>query len=227
MNEKITAVMVTGKTEERYELMELSIKSFLKQTYDNKELLIVNDGIKEIDISETNIHELYIEEDGLNLGQLRNIAKHSIKDGYTMLWADDDWHHPKLMEYQYQALDNYDFCLLNNQIRYSFQDELAWIHNSKGSGIPGTFLEKNNDHFFPKVERGEDSSYINRLKRTRKFICLDNSPHFFIRFFHGFNSWGRDHFDLDSKHELQKLPKDMWHNVNKIISKYKKKVSWL
>lgn len=189
--ETIYAIMVTGKDLFHKELAERSIESFLNQTYENKKLIIVNDGPYTFE----NYHESITEvrpNKKLCLGKLRNLGLDSIpKNAVWVQWDDDDWHHSKLIEEQYKKMKKTSSfaVLLKQQIVYTFNRNSAWTYQC-GLGIAGTIMSKNNKRYrYRPVRRSEDSILLDQIKRNEKVHIWNNPNYYYLRFFHGHNTW--------------------------------------
>lgn len=140
----VSALMVTGKPG-RQHLVKAAIRSFLAQTYENKELIIVNDGPEPLTLDDdefrTNaqIKEIFLPG-GRNLGDLRNVAVDNAAGDWCIQWDDDDWYGPDRMTVQMADYEYDQPTLLNWQIRYSFVNDSAYAIRWTGKipGIPGT-----------------------------------------------------------------------------------------
>ena len=120
--ETIYGVMITGKNPNRFPMAKLSIESFFKQTYDNKHLLIIDDGYFDFNFSNEAVTHLKVSN-GLTLGELRNIALDYLPvNSIWIQWDDDDWHHRNVVSEQYKVLSKAKVpcCFMKRQIRYSF-----------------------------------------------------------------------------------------------------------
>jgi glycosyltransferase involved in cell wall biosynthesis len=197
--------MVTGKSLDRIPLARNSILSFLAQTYENRYLVIVNDGDFWFDLAgleEGRIIQLHPEK-RMSLGLLRNVALDSIpKDAIWVLWDDDDWHHPELLSRQTRILTGLEVhtCLLRHQVKYRFSTGTAFADSYNG-GFGGTIMSRNTGLRFPDVRRAEDSAYCKVVKQDLSWFAWDNPAHLFIRFYHEKNTWDEDHFRFEGRGE--------------------------
>lgn len=201
-NEMIYALMITGKDKYHERLAMSSIRSFLKQTYPYKKLIIVNDGTYSFrHLNDPRIIEIQIKK-GKTLGELRNTSLDQVpKEGIWIQWDDDDWHHPNCIEEQYSVLKKKkaDAVMLKNQVRYSMQKNSAWKETVK-CGIAGTIMARKIEGLkYPKKKKGEDSDFGNVYLTKHKLIVWNNPALYYLRFIHGHNTWGPEHFILNSK----------------------------
>lgn len=206
MEPTVTAVMITGKHVSRTDLARAAIRSFDKQIYKNKDLLIINDGDEPL-FSNTmplNVREVQVPK-GMTLGELRNVGLTEATGDLVMQWDDDDWSHPIRMGYQVKAWESNpsNAILLRWQVRYSFVTDSAkywgWTTNHPTvPGIPGTILHANTpDLSYRSEKRAEDDHFIED-HFSGHVTVLENSPareqaHYYVRFYHGGNTWDERH----------------------------------
>jgi glycosyltransferase involved in cell wall biosynthesis len=199
--ETVYALMITGKDDYHHNLALSSIKCFLNQTYPNKKLIIVNDGKYSYKSACDNIQEIKVKK-GKVLGELRNISLNAVPKGSVWIqWDDDDWHHPNLMERQYDALieNNALAVALQKQIYYSNKINSAWIR-SVSKGIMGTVMCRNTTNLrYPAKEKAEDASFYYGLKKLGRVFVLNNPADYYIRLIHGHNTWSPGFFGLHKR----------------------------
>ncbi len=199
-SETITAIMITGKTPFHLPFARLSIASFLEQTYPHKCLLIVNDGETLLGPFESHsIVEIKLDRK-YNLGQLRNIGLDCIAENALWIqWDDDDWHHPQIIEEQYEFLisQNADLCCLKKQVQYAFAINGAWEtrHTLFGTAMG----RKKRDLKYPEIALSEDAIYFDAYAKKYRIAQWNNPPHYYLRLIHGHNSWDDRHFHLEKK----------------------------
>jgi glycosyltransferase involved in cell wall biosynthesis len=113
--EKVSCITVTR---DRVPLLKKCIKHFKEQTYQNKELIIVyyntDDETKQFlldnqeDLNNHNVFfYMFVEDEGLYLGAIRNIATSKATGEWLCIWDDDDWYANDRIESQL------NFCLDN------------------------------------------------------------------------------------------------------------------
>ena len=199
--EMIYAIMITGKDAYHEPLAQNAVCSFLEQTYPHKHLIIINDGDYTLNYEYEEITEIKLERKH-TLGTLRNIGLAELpEESVWIQWDDDDWHHPKLMEEQYQYFlqQKAEMCLLRNQIQYAFIKNSSWVL-SLAHGIAGTMMcRKKKDIHYQPVSKGEDTQFYCAYKNSFKVVIWDNLDFYYIRFIHGKNSWDNSHFNLNTK----------------------------
>src|SRR5262245_50450534 len=95
---KVSCVMVTAN---RKALCRRAVRCFERQSYPNRELVVVDDGeqdLSEVLYSLSDRHVIYrrISPSADNvLGRLRNLALETATGTVIAQWDDDDWYHPE------------------------------------------------------------------------------------------------------------------------------------
>ncbi len=201
MSDLVTAVMVTGKHAERRWLAEAAVTAFQAQTWPNKELLIVDDSgtvwpampnVRQADVSSLT--------GPATLGALRNIGLDQAAGDWLIQWDDDDWYHPRRIEYMMAGAQADHAVLLTHQIRYSFVNDSAFFlhYPLSYAGIPGSVLHPRTTGRYQLIGKHEDSRFLNNNFGTRR-VLLDNAqpatdgPNIYLRFHHGSNTWDMHH----------------------------------
>ena len=113
------------------EFEEQAYKCFLRQTYAQKELVIVKSVIPlhGEEISSPFVLYEYVPA-GLAIGELRNIAIRRSRGSVIAHWDDDDWSHPNRLEFQVNELKNHEACGASQAYYHDIQKEKAWIFDS-------------------------------------------------------------------------------------------------
>lgn len=198
----VSAVMITGKSADRQKLAVTAIESFLQQTYENKELIIVNDSLgseHEYKVVSSAIDNKLLKEYRLpkqtSLGALRNFALKKAQGEWLIQFDDDDWSHPERIAWQMQRVEDAKACVLLSQVRCNLARNSALAYVWPKDGIAGTILHKAGNYKYPDKALAEDSDFL--LGNFPGYKKLDNKsfPHLYLRFFHGakINSWGERH----------------------------------
>ncbi len=221
MCETVYGLMITGKDAYHEKLARRSIDSFLAQTYREKHLIIVNDGPYSFhDIKSDDITEIRVEK-GNTLGELRNISLDAVPEGCVWVqWDDDDWHHPEVVQAQYDRLleTKATAVLLHSQVQYSQKKHAAWM-NAARHGIMGTILSRKvNDVRYPSLKKSEDAHFIHEMRQKYKVAVLWNPPEYYLRFVHGYNTWDEGHFKLKTRlRNTFRIPKEAKQYLKEIL----------
>jgi glycosyltransferase involved in cell wall biosynthesis len=215
---KVSCLMVTAN---RKRFFKRSLLSYRRQTYKNKELIILDDGKEDLtplltDFPEGEITYLRIEKKKENvLGHLRNLTLEKASGDYITQWDDDDWYHPDRIMTQLNVLQQgYDVCTISNTLMHI--DESPYFHKPYISyfrrGTPGSIMHRRDgDIRYPALRRSEDDVYL-RQWATRRYTKLPKSyAHLFIRCFHGANTWDMKHFLEQMRNTMPDLAAYYWY----------------
>lgn len=191
----VTAVMVTADPA-RETMARVAIQDFIKQSYKNAELLIVNDSHSyEFKVGHPRVREIDTAletrpEDGWGLGFLRNYGDHHAKGDWIITWDDDDHHHPHRIMYQMAHRREGCVVLLRNQVRIDIANRQA-ICVECYDGASGTRLYPKGIGTYPDVTHYEDGPFLKMF--DKKIIVVDNNddhwpgPCMYVRFYTGLN----------------------------------------
>lgn len=209
----ITCVMPT--TAKRLWCITRSIHCFLKQSYADRDLLIVSDGDGEAAIAGAIYKALGLKYGAAchrvrhvhlsgerSLGTKYNEAIALASGPYVALWADDDWHSPVRLEVVMRAMQAARKPIggTNTMLAYRLEDRQAfmyWNPPLKPYLIGGTivFHKKRWEACggFPDWRRGSDSEFAKRMLfpvqdgAWREWAVV-NDPRIYVAFVHGDNT---------------------------------------
>ncbi len=184
----VLCAMVTGHSVERIPMAIERINMFLKQTYENCSLLIINDGPL-LNVWHDRVYEIKLPKIH-DLGTLRNIILDLSHDSWICQWDDDDVYPIDKVERQvYELIDSgKDACVYRNQIIYSIPSNCARYYTSYDwYGIEGTILHRPTVYRYPISSKGEDTVFIEKFKNNLHVI--NNLPEENIKLYHGANVW--------------------------------------
>ena len=203
----ISCLMVTRG---RRVLLEAAIGCFARQTYPNRELVIVCDSpaLPQDDPLERaihatgcpNVHLIRVDaagrQGGATLGELRNIAVDHAAGRYVCQWDDDDLYDPCRLEMQQRVLAaaGAQACLLGRwMIWWPAEDRLAVSSERDWEG--SLLCEKAVMPRYPALRRGEDTPVVEQLRRSARVVRMD-LPRLYTYVVHGGNTFGTPHFDV-------------------------------
>ena len=203
----ISCLMVTRG---RRALLEFAIDGFARQTYPNRELVIVCDSpaLPQDDPLERairaahcpNIRLIRVDgagrQGGATLGELRNIAVDHAAGRYVCQWDDDDLYDPCRLEMQQRVLAaaGAQACLLGRwMIWWPAEDRLAVSCERDWEG--SLLCEKAAMPRYPALRRGEDTPVVEQLRRTARVVRMD-LPRLYTYVVHGANTFGASHFEV-------------------------------
>src|ERR1044071_5568655 len=89
-------------TADRREFVGRAVGYFLRQDYEPKELIVVDDGEDAVgDLMPRDARVRYVRAEGkLTVGAKRNLACEQARGEVIAHWDDDDWHAPRRLSYQ-------------------------------------------------------------------------------------------------------------------------------
>lgn len=212
---KISCLMVTLG---RPAMVHRSTACYLKQTYPNRELVILSQGGPEPNeeirsyvssLGRSDIHFITAPA-ALTLGAMRNLSIELSTGSYICQWDDDDFHHPLRLSTQYGNLlqDGVVAALYMEHLKFfETTGEIYWIDWSVEVGedrryLPGTVM-------FPKIvfhkfknllypESGRQSNREEDWSALQKFCSLGRiapirAGYQYIYSFHGDNTYWLEH----------------------------------
>ncbi|WP_158797408.1 glycosyltransferase family A protein [Pedobacter sp. L105] len=164
----VSCIMPTAN---RQKYISFAIDYFLKQSYPNAELVIIDDGIKSVASlipDHPKIRYFYSDPIG-TIGIKRNHACEKSSGEIIMHWDDDDWYAPEWISRQVDALitSNADITGLNRVIFYSPTIEARWVYEDLDIEKPwlcgATMAYKKSfwqDNQFIDLQVGEDYDFV-------------------------------------------------------------------
>jgi glycosyltransferase involved in cell wall biosynthesis len=119
-------------TSRRRRFVPRAIRYFLAQSYDHKELLIIDDGPESIaDLVPDDPQVRYLRLDGRRtLGAKRNLCVEAARGDLIMHWDDDDWFSSRRVSYQVAELLKADaeICGLRQMIFYELATGRVFLY---------------------------------------------------------------------------------------------------
>lgn len=206
-SDKSPKVSCLMPTRNRKDFVRQSICYFNKQSYPNKELIIVDDGddgdetIRDIIQDVPNISYIFLSKQQ-SIGTKRNIACEIAKGDLMMCWDDDDWYGKHRISHQVMPFirNSADATGLSQCVLLSMERQCFWNINPGFQrqlflqGIIGGSLMFKKKHWqegvrFPDASIAEDA-HIQRelIQRGANIVKLPNNKDFiYVR--HTTNTW--------------------------------------
>ncbi len=194
----VSCLMVT---QNRFEQAKIAVGCFRRQTWPQRELLIV-------DTTETDELPQWVE--GLNdprirvifmpgctdkLGKLRNLSIQSAAGNYLCQWDDDDLSHPARLEVQIAGM-----IAANAEASFLVR-EMVWFPFSARLCVTGKRAHENTMlckklgmPSYPDLEKGEDVPVADQIRRTKRVVYFD-LPELYIYTAHRMNTWHEYHME--------------------------------
>ncbi len=197
MTELVSCLTVTR---DRVDLLRRAVTCFERQSYPDRQLIVVNDaddGTREYLASLGDDRICYVrpERDGLRLGELRNVALAHARGRYVAQWDDDDWHHPDRLAAQLAAIEEAqaDVCLLQRWT-LAWPDRNLFLRSKRRPWEGAMVARKAALPPYEALSHGEDSVVLEECRKRRGAICLLDRPDLYIYVVHGRNCYSAEHF---------------------------------
>ncbi|MBI3326603.1 MAG: glycosyltransferase [Nitrospinae bacterium] len=173
-----------------------AIAYFLRQDYEPKELIVVDDGadsVADLMPRDPRIHYLR-QHSRATVGAKRNLACEQSRGEIIAHWDDDDWHAPHRLWYQVEALlrSGADLCGINTLLFYDLHTgrawQYTWLPNQRlwlsGSTLCYTraFWAR---HRFANLNVGEDARFVWSARSEQMVVLPDATFH--VGLIHGHN----------------------------------------
>lgn len=183
-------------TYNRREFIPNAIRYFLRQDYENKELIIIDDGTDTIAdlVPESPMIRYYRLDQKITLGAKLNLAAAYANGDIIANWDDDDWYAMRRLKYQVTALQQAqtDVCGINHLLYYDLQKQHAFQYiypaNQRvwllGSSLCYT-RETWNQHRFAEIDIGMDGLFVWSMPADRVTVLPD--PTFSVHMIHNSN----------------------------------------
>ena len=194
----VSCLMVTRG---RPELARRAVACFRRQTWDERELVIVDDGPDDTladwvrGLDDPRVRVVRLPDEGLALGELRNRAVAAARGAFLAQWDDDDLSDPRRLAVELGAIAaaGADAALLVRHI--------LWQPGRRRLGVSthrpweGSLVVRREAlPPYPALRRGEDTPVVETIARERRLAALD-APWLYAYVAHGGNTFGVDHFE--------------------------------
>ena len=207
----ISCLMITR---ERPIQARLAIQSFLRQTYPNRELIVVDDDPDSqlydwiLSLQSNLIRYFRLPDQGLSLGELRNFSAQQALGDYICQWDDDDLYDPLRLEMQMAALisTGSDATVLARFLMWWPQTKrlaVSCFRDWEGSLL----CRKDCLPTYPHLRQGEDSALFEELRRKYTLARID-MPRLYLYVVHGRNTFTPSHFDDHWNHATSRWQGD-------------------
>jgi glycosyltransferase involved in cell wall biosynthesis len=191
---QVSCIMPTA---DRRAFIPGAIAQFLRQDYENSELVILDDGAAEVGALVPQHDRIrYVREARkTNVGQKRNHLCELARGDIIVHWDDDDWSAPWRVRYQVEQLlqSHADVCGLDRVLFYEPAADQAWEYTYPKSAAPWVygatlcytraFWRRNR---FAPVSVGEDSRFV--WSNVQKNVLALSEQRFFVGLVHAGNT---------------------------------------
>lgn len=162
-------------TRNRRSWIERSIRTFQRQTYQPKELLVVEDGNDDCsDLIPDGVRYLRLAGEH-SIGWKRNFCCEHAHGSIIVHWDDDDWSHPERISEQVAAIEAGAPVVGYHTIPFDGPGDQAWLYSGHSQYALGTSLCYRRDWWrqnpFPNERICEDEHFVRRA--TAVIQCFD------------------------------------------------------
>jgi len=181
----VTCIMPTA---DRRAFVGRAVEYFLRQDYEAKELIVVDDGEDAVgDLMPRDARVRYVRVSGrMTVGAKRNLACEQARGEFIAHWDDDDWHAPRRLSYQVGELlaSGAEVCGIRELLFYEPAAGRAWRYVYpagqrfwlSGSSLcyRRAFWASNR---FADISVGEDARFVWGGRPERMRVLADPSFH--------------------------------------------------
>ncbi len=189
-------------TRDRPHFARQAIAYFNRQSYPDRELLILDDGcdpITTVRLIPCNPRIRYIDGFPLafRLAAKRNMACQEARGEFIAHWDDDDWMAPDRLSLQVNSLLNSKAQVTgaDSLLYYSPNSASAWLYRPLPSDCNwvagGTLLYRREfweQNPFPEIDSGEDTAFVQRLRPEQIVTQSPDHEPFYVALIHPGNS---------------------------------------
>ncbi|HKR65688.1 MAG TPA: glycosyltransferase [Thermoanaerobaculia bacterium] len=201
---RVSCVMPTYN---RRPFIGLALEAFRRQTYDHRELIVVDDGEDRIEDLVRNQPDVrYVRMPSrASIGAKRNRGVAEASGEIVALWDDDDWYGPERLEKQVAPILSGAAELTGLEDRFVLElPRRRWwtigkdLHRSMFAGnvTGGTvvFLRSvwTSGVRFPEVSLAEDAAFLREAVRRGLRLARIDEDGLFVYMRHGANTWAFD-----------------------------------
>lgn len=220
----ISCIMPTA---DRRAFVPSALRYFLRQDYEPKELIVVDDGndaVSDLIPPDERIRYIRLKEKK-SVGAKRNLACEQARGEIIAHWDDDDWHAPHRLSYQVEALTRAGagVCGIKELLFYEPEHGRAWRYRySSGQKLwlsGSTLCYRRSlwmNHRFRDINVGEDLYFI-WDSPTQRMVVLEDST-FHVGIIHRRNvspkQTGGSNWRPFPVEEVRGLMKDDWEIYN-------------
>lgn len=199
----VSCLMVTKN---RLRQVKNAVECYIKQTYTNRELVVVCDDDRQTQqyiesLRRPDIRFIDVEPSpDLTLGSLRNTAIQHAHGYYITQWDDDDWYNPSRIMTQVMLLEeaNADITLLGQWLAVWPKQKMYTVSFHRREGWEGSMLMvKDKAVEYEEMKRAEDTKFISSLRKEKvKFLITKDRQYSLLYVYnvHDNNTWPEDHF---------------------------------
>jgi ADP-heptose:LPS heptosyltransferase len=185
-------------TADRRAFVSRAVEYFLRQDYEPKELIVVDDGDDPVaDLMPADERVRYVRvAEKLPVGAKRNLACEEARGELVAHWDDDDWHAPHRLRYQVESLlgARAELCGISTLLFYDVHrgGGRAWKYvypSHRKPWVSGSSLCYTREFWagnrFREINVGEDARFV--WSRPAARMCVLPDPGFHVGIIHKAN----------------------------------------
>ena len=158
-------------TKNRRQFVPRAIACFLAQTYENRELVVLDNGDSIADLVPKDPRIRYVRmASNQTTGQLRNLCCQIARGEFIAHWDDDDWSHPKRLEEQVPAIDGHQVTGYRSMLFHDAAKGKVLRYAGAAKYALGTSLLYRREWWagnkFPPHKVGEDTEFVMRAAKV-------------------------------------------------------------
>ena len=188
----------------RRAFIPLALECFRRQTWPNRELIVIDDGADAVgDVLAGQQGVRYIHAGGrATIGAKRNRGCAEARGDVIALWDDDDWYAPRRLELQLAPITRGDADITGLPNRFVLQlPERRWwalsqqLHRSMFASdvTSGTVAFRRSiwsgGTRFPEVSLAEDAAFVEAARQRGHRLLRVEDESLFVYVRHGANTW--------------------------------------
>jgi glycosyltransferase involved in cell wall biosynthesis/SAM-dependent methyltransferase len=176
-------------TADRRAFVARAVEYFLRQDYELKELIVVDDGADAVgDLLGADERLRYVRlAEKMSVGAKRNLACEAARGQVIAHWDDDDWHAPHRLRYQLEALQRAgaELCGISTLLFYDARGGgRAWKYvypSSRKAWVSGSSMCYTREFWagnrFREIDVGEDARFVWSRPAARVCVLPDSRFH--------------------------------------------------
>lgn len=185
-------------TRNRREWLPKAITCFLDQTYQNRDLLIIADGVSVSDLvpDDDRIRLVHVDRSA-QIGEKRNFGCSLATGEIIAHWDDDDFSAPERLDHQILRLNQSGKAVTGyRSMRFVREDGRAWQFNYPAGKVLGTSLCYRRDWWeqnkFPAIHIQEDAEFVVMAYNQHQIDDVPGDLDLMYATIHGNNTSPRD-----------------------------------
>lgn len=169
-NPKISIVVPIYKVEK---YLRRCVESILQQTYENLEIILVNDGSPDNcgkiaeQYSRDDIRVKVVHKQNGGLSDARNVGVNQVTGDYTMFVDSDDWLDLKMIKTMVDTVNRYQADIVQSAFYYAYEDHLLYDQRFYNKESPPYIFDNKSIMYELVINNSVKNFAWGKLYRTR------------------------------------------------------------